>query len=490
MTLRVLVGRLGGLSAGQDRRPRRRRRRAARRRSRARASRCARSSPAIPACSTRCATPRPCTRSRICTAGPARLLAAHAAGLDLLVARRAASLRAARQSLSRPRRQGLARQRAALRGARRSAPRAIARGAVAGARARHRPRARLAGGPRPRPAALRRRAAAAHRDDRAQPLVPGPVSARAAGDARPAAARVRDRRRRVSRHDRLPEGRTRARRPHHHGVADLRRGDPHAGGRHGPRRAAAPARRRAAPAFSTASTRRSGTRPPTRISPRASTRSASRGAPRTRRRCRRASASTSSRARRSVRRRQPADLAEGHGPAARARCRRSTASGAQLALLGTGDKPLEDGFAAAASPPSRAASPRVIGYDEALAHLMQAGVDALLVPSRFEPCGLTQLCALRYGAIPVVARVGGLADTVDRRQRDGAGRRRRHRHPVRAGDARTPGARDRPRASRSGATARRGAACNRARWRPTSAGRRPAKRYAALFRDLAARRAA
>ncbi len=54
----------------------------------------------------------------------------------------------------------------------------------------------------------------------------------------------------------------------------------------------------------------------------------------------------------------------------------------------------------------------MIGYSEDLAHQLQAWPDAQLVPSRFEPCGLTQLCALRYGAIPVVSRVGGLADTV------------------------------------------------------------------------------
>jgi starch synthase len=85
--------------------------------------------------------------------------------------------------------------------------------------------------------------------------------------------------------------------------------------------------------------------------------------------------------------------------------------GAQLALLGSGEPALERGFtAAAAAHPGRLGV--AFGYDEALAHLIQAGSDALLVPSRFEPCGLTQLCALRYGSVPVVARVGGLSDTI------------------------------------------------------------------------------
>jgi starch synthase len=86
-------------------------------------------------------------------------------------------------------------------------------------------------------------------------------------------------------------------------------------------------------------------------------------------------------------------------------------SGAQLAVLGSGDATLQEGFLrAAAANPGRIAV--TLGYNEPLAHLIQAGADAILVPSRFEPCGLTQLCALRYGAIPVVSRVGGLADTV------------------------------------------------------------------------------
>jgi starch synthase len=85
--------------------------------------------------------------------------------------------------------------------------------------------------------------------------------------------------------------------------------------------------------------------------------------------------------------------------------------GMQMVLLGSGDLDLEERYSAAArSHPDQIGV--FIGYDENLAHLIQAGADALLVPSRFEPCGLTQLCALRYGAIPLVSRVGGLADTV------------------------------------------------------------------------------
>ena len=87
------------------------------------------------------------------------------------------------------------------------------------------------------------------------------------------------------------------------------------------------------------------------------------------------------------------------------------AQGAQIAILGAGDNALEQGFVAAVE--SHAGSVGcVIGYEEPLAHLIQAGSDFILVPSRFEPCGLTQLCGLRYGATPIVARVGGLADTV------------------------------------------------------------------------------
>ena len=87
------------------------------------------------------------------------------------------------------------------------------------------------------------------------------------------------------------------------------------------------------------------------------------------------------------------------------------AEGMQLALLGAGDAELEAQFLAAASSYPGKVGVK-IGHDETLAHRIQAGADALLMPSRFEPCGLTQLCALRYGAVPIVGRVGGLVDTV------------------------------------------------------------------------------
>jgi starch synthase len=87
------------------------------------------------------------------------------------------------------------------------------------------------------------------------------------------------------------------------------------------------------------------------------------------------------------------------------------AGGAQLVLLGSGDPDLERSFAAAALTHSGRIAVE-LGYDEALSHLIIGGADIMLVPSRFEPCGLTQLYALCYGTLPLVHRVGGLADTV------------------------------------------------------------------------------
>ncbi len=85
--------------------------------------------------------------------------------------------------------------------------------------------------------------------------------------------------------------------------------------------------------------------------------------------------------------------------------------GGQLALLGSGDADLETEFREQAARYPTAVSVR-LDYDEALAHRIIAGSDVVLVPSRFEPCGLTQLYALAYGSLPLVRRVGGLADSV------------------------------------------------------------------------------
>ena len=85
--------------------------------------------------------------------------------------------------------------------------------------------------------------------------------------------------------------------------------------------------------------------------------------------------------------------------------------GAQLLVQGTGEPPLESAFRQAAHDHPGQVATR-IGYDETLAHRVIAGADVILVPSRFEPCGLTQMYGLRYGTLPLVRRVGGLADTV------------------------------------------------------------------------------
>ncbi|MBG1232150.1 glycogen synthase GlgA [Aestuariivirga litoralis] len=86
-------------------------------------------------------------------------------------------------------------------------------------------------------------------------------------------------------------------------------------------------------------------------------------------------------------------------------------SGGRVAVVGTGEPGIEQAFRAAATR-HKGRVGLVTAYDEQLSHLVQGGADTMLVPSRFEPCGLTQLYGLRYGCVPLVARVGGLADTV------------------------------------------------------------------------------
>jgi len=87
------------------------------------------------------------------------------------------------------------------------------------------------------------------------------------------------------------------------------------------------------------------------------------------------------------------------------------AMGVRLVVLGTGDRVFEDALGAAQARHADRLGV-LVTYDERLSHLMQGGCDAILIPSRFEPCGLTQLYGLRYGCVPIVARTGGLADTI------------------------------------------------------------------------------
>jgi starch synthase len=88
----------------------------------------------------------------------------------------------------------------------------------------------------------------------------------------------------------------------------------------------------------------------------------------------------------------------------------------QLAVVGTGDKWCEDELRSLSS--KLANLKAKIGFDERLAHMVEAGSDFFLMPSRYEPCGLNQMYSLRYGTLPIVHRTGGLADTVENYNQD------------------------------------------------------------------------
>jgi starch synthase len=94
--------------------------------------------------------------------------------------------------------------------------------------------------------------------------------------------------------------------------------------------------------------------------------------------------------------------------------------GAQLVVLGTGEPSYEAKWRELAAKEKGRIS-LTLGFDAALAQRIYAGADLFLMPSRFEPCGLGQLISLRYGTIPVVRAVGGLATTVRDVDRDGRG---------------------------------------------------------------------
>jgi starch synthase len=160
--------------------------------------------------------------------------------------------------------------------------------------------------------------------------------------------------------------------------------------------------------------------------------------------------------------------------------------GVQLVVQGTGEPALEAAFRMAQlAHPGRVHAH--IGYDEGRAHRLIAGADAIVVPSRFEPCGLTQMYGLRYGTLPIVRRVGGLADTVTDASPEAIAAGRATGFVF---DAATPSALER--CVRRAVEMRR----DSQRWNSVVAGAMatelswagPARAYLALYEDLIARR--
>jgi len=112
-------------------------------------------------------------------------------------------------------------------------------------------------------------------------------------------------------------------------------------------------------------------------------------------------------------RREPANQAEQHAraPGVQAGVDALVQAGGQLVVLGTGEPALQHALAqAAARHPAQVHLS--VGFDETLAHQIEAGADAFLMPSRFEPCGLNQMYSQAYGTPPIVTPVGGLVDSV------------------------------------------------------------------------------
>ena len=112
-----------------------------------------------------------------------------------------------------------------------------------------------------------------------------------------------------------------------------------------------------------------------------------------------------------VRRRQPAHRRRRAPISSRRLADRIAALPAQLAVLGTGEPALERALARAARAHPRSIA-TTIGFDERLAHRIEAGADMFLMPSRFEPCGLNQMYSQRYGTPPIARATGGLVDSI------------------------------------------------------------------------------